>query len=50
LEQVANYEEGLRKRALGGIMRSFVGSKRMFDQKAFEELAEVDDHLSVSSC
>jgi 2-polyprenyl-6-methoxyphenol hydroxylase-like FAD-dependent oxidoreductase len=36
-------------RALGGIMRSFVGSKRMFDQKAFEELAEMDDQLSVSS-
>ena len=37
-QQVASFEEGLRKRAFGGIMRSYVGSKAMFGQKAFEEL------------
>jgi 2-polyprenyl-6-methoxyphenol hydroxylase-like FAD-dependent oxidoreductase len=39
VKQIASFEDGLRKRAFGGIMRSFVGSKAMFGQKGFEELA-----------
>ncbi|KAH7094399.1 O-methyltransferase-domain-containing protein [Paraphoma chrysanthemicola] len=45
IQKVADFEEGLRKRALAGIMRSYVGSKRMFDQKSFEDLAVVEDYM-----
>ncbi|KAH3906782.1 elsinochrome C biosynthesis cluster protein B elcB [Parastagonospora nodorum] len=37
-QQIASFEGELRKRAFGGIMRSFVGSKAMFGQRTFEEL------------
>lgn len=38
---VGRYEESMRKRALGMIMRSFVGSKKMFDQRPFGECSAV---------
>lgn len=42
-DELAIFEEGVRKRAFAGIMRSYVGSKAMFDQKAFEALEPVLD-------
>ncbi|USW46733.1 Putative FAD-binding domain, FAD/NAD(P)-binding domain superfamily [Septoria linicola] len=36
-ESVGTYEASMRKRAQGMIMRSFVGSKKMFDQRPFGE-------------
>lgn len=31
------YEEAMRKRAFKSVMRSFAGSKKMFDQRPFED-------------
>lgn len=41
-ENVEVYEEGLRKRAFGSIMRSFAGSQKMFQQKPFGECSPVE--------
>lgn len=41
--RVAAFDEGVRKRAFGAVMRSYVGSKAMFSQAPFEELAVVSD-------
>ncbi|KAL6705697.1 hypothetical protein ACN47E_006486 [Coniothyrium glycines] len=42
-KSLAAFEDALRKRAFGGIMRSYVGSKAMFDQKPFESLECVEE-------
>lgn len=41
-ENVAAYEEGLRKRAFQSITRSFAGSQKMFQQKPFGECSPVE--------
>ncbi|KAL9096259.1 MAG: hypothetical protein Q9165_001782 [Trypethelium subeluteriae] len=41
-EKVGIFEKGLRKRAFGSLMRSFAGSKKMFDQRPFEDLPVLD--------
>lgn len=40
-EKVGIFEESMRKRAFRSLMRSFAGSKKMFDQRPFEECAPV---------
>jgi 2-polyprenyl-6-methoxyphenol hydroxylase-like FAD-dependent oxidoreductase len=37
---VASYESAMRERAFKGVMRSYAGSKKMFDQRPFEECLE----------
>ncbi|KAF2795491.1 O-methyltransferase [Melanomma pulvis-pyrius CBS 109.77] len=39
VQSVGHFEQGLRKRAFAGLMRSFVGSQRMFGQRPFEDLS-----------
>ncbi|KAH8730334.1 hypothetical protein GQ44DRAFT_674326 [Phaeosphaeriaceae sp. PMI808] len=43
VKKVADFEEGVRQRALAGIMRSYTGSRAMFDQKPFEDLQVLED-------
>ena len=38
---VAVYESAMRARAFKSVMRSYAGSKKMFDQRPFEECQEV---------
>lgn len=42
VERVREFEEGMRKRGFGAIMRSYVGSKAMFGQRTFEDLEVAD--------
>jgi hypothetical protein len=37
---IASYEGVMRARAFKGVMRSYAGSKKMFDQRPFEECQE----------
>ncbi|PIA90440.1 6-hydroxytryprostatin B O-methyltransferase [Cercospora beticola] len=39
---IGNYEASMRERARAMIMRSFVGSKKLFDQRPFEECPAVE--------
>ena len=41
-EEVGAFEKDVRERALPSLMRSYVGSKRMFDQLPFDKLSKVD--------
>ena len=41
-EDVGLFEKNVRERAFRSLMRSYVGSKRMFDQRPFDELPQVD--------
>ncbi|PSN62389.1 hypothetical protein BS50DRAFT_638035 [Corynespora cassiicola Philippines] len=41
VDGLSRFEADMRKRALAGIMRSFAGSKKMFDQLPFEKLSSV---------
>ncbi|KAF2230549.1 hypothetical protein EV356DRAFT_536266 [Viridothelium virens] len=41
-ERVGMFEKDLRKRAFGSLMRSFAGSKKMFDQRPFDDLQVLD--------
>lgn len=41
-EDVGSFEKNVRERAFRSLMRSYVGSKRMFDQLPFDELPKVD--------
>lgn len=36
---IGAYEDAMRKRAFKSVMRSYAGSKKMFDQRPFEECA-----------
>lgn len=37
---IASYESSIRARAFKSVMRSYAGSKKMFDQRPFEECQE----------
>jgi 2-polyprenyl-6-methoxyphenol hydroxylase-like FAD-dependent oxidoreductase len=37
---IASYESAMRVRAFKGVMRSYAGSKKMFDQRPFEDCQE----------
>lgn len=39
---IGAYEESMRKRAFRSVMRSFAGSKKMFDQRPFEDCSVAD--------
>ena len=41
-EDVGSFEKDVRERAFRSLMRSYVGSKRMFDQLPFDKLPTVD--------
>jgi len=38
--EIATYESTMRARAFKTVMRSYAGSKKMFDQRPFEECQE----------
>ena len=41
-DKVGAFEDGMRKRAFRSVMRSFAGSKKMFDQRPFGECATAE--------
>ena len=41
-EDVGSFEKDVRERAFRSLMRSYVGSKRMFDQLSFDKLPKAD--------